>query len=49
METTGNFDKAILGMGQTAGLIDKEYSVAEIIKSIMDDFYAVCKELAVIV
>jgi enoyl-[acyl-carrier protein] reductase II len=46
VETTGNLDKAILGMGQIAGLIDKEESAAAIIKNIMTEYRAVIKELS---
>jgi enoyl-[acyl-carrier protein] reductase II len=45
VETTGNLDKAVLGMGQVAGLIDKDLPVADIIEDIMDEFYGVIKEL----
>lgn len=37
VETTGNIDKAVLGMGQVAGLIDRELSVAEVMESIMKE------------
>jgi enoyl-[acyl-carrier protein] reductase II len=42
METTGNLEKAVLGMGQVAGLIDKELSAREIIDGIMKEFHEVC-------
>jgi enoyl-[acyl-carrier protein] reductase II len=45
METTGNLEKAVLGMGQVAGLIDRELSAKDIIDSIMKEFLVVCKEL----
>jgi enoyl-[acyl-carrier protein] reductase II len=38
VEVTGNLDKAVLGMGQVAGLIDKELSAADIIREIMNEF-----------
>ena len=37
VETTGNIDKAVLGMGQVAGLIDRELTVAEVMESIMNE------------
>lgn len=37
--------KVILGMGQSAGLIDKEYSASEIINNIMQEFRQCIKEL----
>jgi enoyl-[acyl-carrier protein] reductase II len=46
VEVTGNLDKAVLGMGQVAGLIDKELTAAEIMQSIMREFRAVIKELS---
>ena len=45
METTGNIDKAILGMGQVAGLIDSELTAQEIIRSIMEEYEETLKEL----
>lgn len=45
VETTGNIDKAILGMGQVAGLIDEELSAAEIMESIMAEYNEVIKEM----
>lgn len=45
VEVTGNLEKAVLGMGQVAGLIDKEMSAAEIIDQTMKEFRATCKEL----
>jgi len=47
VETTGNLDKAVLGMGQVAGLISNELSAAEIIQGIMEEYYTVVKELTV--
>lgn len=38
VETTGNLDRAVLGMGQVAGLICEERSADEIIQSIMDEY-----------
>jgi enoyl-[acyl-carrier protein] reductase II len=46
VEVTGKLDKAVLGMGQVAGLIDRESSAADIINNIMNDFYIIKKELA---
>ncbi|MBQ8824739.1 MAG: nitronate monooxygenase, partial [Ruminococcus sp.] len=40
--------KMILGMGQSAGLIDKEYSAYEIIHSIMKEFRQCTKELTLV-
>ncbi len=45
VETTGNFEKAILGMGQVAGLINEELSAAEIMESIMKEYQATIEEL----
>lgn len=45
VETTGNFEKAILGMGQCAGLIHEELSAEEIIQSIMKEYAEVMQEL----
>lgn len=45
VETTGNLDKAILGMGQVAGLIKEELSAEEIMSSIMNEYYSVLDEL----
>lgn len=46
VEVTGNIDKAVLGMGQVAGLIDTEESAAAIMKNMMAEFHAVTKELS---
>lgn len=46
METTGDIDKAILGMGQVAGLIDSELSANEIIQKIMTEYETVAKGFA---
>ncbi len=48
VETTGNLDKAVLGMGQVAGLIDGELSAAEIMEKIMGECRAVLDELKTI-
>ncbi len=45
VETTGNIDKAILGMGQVAGLIKEELSAEEIIQEIMTEYRKVMEEL----
>ena len=45
VETTGNFEKAILGMGQVAGLIHEELSAKEIIEGIMAEYKAAVEEL----
>ncbi|MBQ9157547.1 MAG: nitronate monooxygenase [Eubacterium sp.] len=45
VETTGNFDKAILGMGQVAGLIHEELSASEIIQGIMKEYRETLEEL----
>lgn len=45
VETTGNLDKAVLGMGQVAGLIDSELSAAEIMESIMKEYEETVKEM----
>ena len=45
VEVTGNVDKAILGMGQSAGLITSELSCAEIMQTITSDCKAILKEL----
>lgn len=45
VETTGNLEKAILGMGQVAGLIDRELTAVEIMESIMEEYEAARKEL----
>ena len=44
METTGNTDQAILGMGQVAGLIDSELTAAEIMENIMTGFRTTAKQ-----
>lgn len=44
VETTGELDKAILGMGQVAGLIDSELTAAEIISNIMAEYEQVKAE-----
>lgn len=44
VETTGDLDKAILGMGQVAGLIDSELTAAEIITTIMAEYVQVKAE-----
>jgi len=44
METTGNIDQAILGMGQVAGLIDSELTAAEIMENIMTGFRTTAKQ-----
>lgn len=46
VETTGNIEKAVLGMGQVAGLINEELSAAEIMENIMTEYYEVVKEFA---
>jgi enoyl-[acyl-carrier protein] reductase II len=46
IEVTGNLDKAVLGMGQVAGLIDEELSAVDIIQKIMSEFREVSKELS---
>jgi len=43
VETTGNLDKAVLGMGQVAGLIDSELSADEIIQNIMDGYHTIIR------
>lgn len=48
VETTGNIDKAVLGMGQVAGLIDQELSAHEIIQGIMNEFHSIIHELSVL-
>lgn len=48
VETTGNFEKAVLGMGQVAGLIHDELSASEIIQGIMKEFKTITKELVTI-
>ncbi|MBR1456442.1 MAG: nitronate monooxygenase [Oscillospiraceae bacterium] len=45
VETTGNIDKAILGMGQVAGLIHEELTAKEIIEGIMAEYNAAVEEL----
>ncbi len=45
VETTGNIDQAILGMGQVAGLIKEELSAEEIIQGIMSEYQKVMDEL----
>lgn len=45
VETTGNFEKAILGMGQSAGLINEELSAEEIMQSIMKEYAEALAEL----
>ena len=45
VETTGNLDKAILGMGQVAGLINEELSAQEIIEGIMKEYRQTLDEL----
>ena len=45
VETTGNLDKAILGMGQVAGLIHEELSAKDIMESIMQEYHETVKEL----
>lgn len=45
VETTGDIDRAILGMGQCAGLIDRELSAAEIMETIMAEYETARKEL----
>lgn len=44
METTGNIDQSVLGMGQVAGLIHEELSAAEIMESIMAEYEEAVKE-----
>lgn len=46
VETTGNLEKAILGMGQVAGLINEELTAEEIIVGIMKEYGEVLDELA---
>lgn len=48
METTGNLEKAVLGMGQSAGLIDSELSAAEIMEKIMGECRTALDELKAI-
>lgn len=45
MAINGQLDDAILGMGQTAALIDKELTAKEIIDGIMQEFKAVVKNM----
>ncbi|MDR0847446.1 MAG: nitronate monooxygenase [Propionibacteriaceae bacterium] len=46
VEVTGNLDRAVLGMGQVAGLIHEELTVAEIIQHIMQECETTLKGLA---
>ena len=48
VETTGNLDKAVLGMGQSAGLIDSELSAAEIMEKVMGECRAALEEMRAI-
>ncbi len=48
VETTGNFDKAILGMGQCAGLIHEELTAKEIIEGIVAEYNEIVKGLKTI-
>lgn len=45
VETTGNFEKAVLGMGQAAGLIEEELTAAQIIEGIMAEYEKTLQEL----
>lgn len=48
VETTGNLDKAVLGMGQSAGLINSELSAAEIMEKVMSECRAALDEMKII-
>jgi enoyl-[acyl-carrier protein] reductase II len=45
VETTGNLEKAVLGMGQAAGLINSEMSASQIMQSIMKEYQEAVDQL----